>query len=166
MHRSTKIAAWVAAPFAILSAGTAQAATTTTTFPVTATVIKACIVSASPLAFGNYDPTSATPTDATTTLSVLCTVGTSFTVGLNPGTASGATVTTRKMANGANLLNYALYQDSGHSSNWGNTAGTDTPAATTAPIGTTAMTVYGRIASGQNVPIGSYSDTITVNVTY
>ena len=144
----------------------ANAVTATTTFPVNATVVKACIVSANPLNFGNYDPTSVTNLDGTTTLSVLCTIGTSYTVGLNVGTASGATVTTRKMTNGANTLNYALYQETGRTTNWGNTPGTDTPAATTAPIGASSFTVYGRVPSGQNEPIGSYTDTITVTVNY
>jgi len=167
MSRVHKVAlAKVLVIVALSTSGTAQAATATTTFPVTATVLKACVVSANPLAFGNYDPTSGTPLDATTTLSVLCTVGTSFTVGLNAGTASGASVTTRRMVNGANTLSYALYQDSGRSTNWGNTPGTDTPAATTAPIAASSLTVYGRVTAGQNVPVGSYSDTITVTVNY
>ncbi|MGH6617112.1 Csu type fimbrial protein [Sphingomonas sp.] len=150
----------------VLIAPAAQAATTTTTFPVTATVLKACVVSANPLPFGNYDPTATTPVDATTTLSVLCTVGTSFTVGLNAGTASGATVTTRRMTNGANTLSYALYQEAARTNNWGNTPGTDTPLATTAPILPTTLTVYGRLPASQNVPAGSYTDTITVTVNY
>jgi len=153
--------------FSILcSAPAAHAATTTTTFPVSATVLTACSVSALPLTFGNYDPTSATPLDATTTLSVLCTVGTSFTVGLNAGAASGATVTTRKMVNGANTLNYALFRETGRTNNWGNTPGTDTPPSTTAPVLPTALTVYGRVAAGQNVPAGGYADTVTVTVNY
>jgi spore coat protein U-like protein len=143
-----------------------HAATTTTTFPVTATVQTACSVSANPLNFGNYDPTSATPLDATTTLSALCTIGTSYTVGLNAGTASGATVTTRRMTNGANTLNYALYRDAGRTNNWGNTPGTDTPPATTAPVGASSLTVYGRVPAGQNVPAGGYADTITVTLNY
>ncbi|MFB9059440.1 MULTISPECIES: Csu type fimbrial protein [Sphingobium] len=143
-----------------------QAATTTTTFPVTASVLTACAVSANPLNFGNYDPTSATPLDATTNLSVLCTVGTSFTVGLNAGAASGATVTARRMVNGANILNYALYREAARTNIWGNTPGTDMPPATTAPILPTALTVYGRIPAGQNVPAGGYADTVTVTVNY
>ncbi len=150
----------------LLLAPAAQAATTTTTFPVTATVLKACVVSANPLSFGNYDPTATSPVDASTTLSVLCTVGTSFTVGLNAGTGSGATVTTRRMTSGANTLDYALYQETGRTNNWGNTPGTDTPLATTAPILASTLTVYGRLPASQNVPVGSYADTITVTVNY
>ena len=150
----------------VFAASATQAATTTTTFPVTATVLKACLVTANPLAFGNYDPTATTPLDGTATLSVLCTVGSSFTVGLNPGTATGATVATRHMTSGANTLGYALYQEAARISNWGNTPGTDTPLATTAPILPTTLTVYGRIPASQNVPAASYTDTITVAVNY
>ncbi|MBC7985517.1 MAG: spore coat U domain-containing protein [Sphingomonadaceae bacterium] len=151
---------------AAMTAGSANAATATTTFTVNATVLKACVVSALPLAFGNYDPTSGSGVNGSTTLSVLCTNGTSFTTGLNAGTASGATVSTRRMSNGANTLSYGLYQDAARTTNWGNTAGTDTPAAQTAGVGATSLTVYGAIPASQNVPIGVYSDTITVTVTY
>lgn len=149
--------------------GSAQAATATTTFPVTATVLRACVVTANPLNFGNYDPTAPAALDTTTTLSVLCTIGTSFTVGLNAGTTSGSTVTTRRMANSvnsANLLNYALYQEAARTTNWGNTPNTDTPAATIAPLLASTLTVFGRVPSGQNVPEGAYSDTVTVTVNY
>src|SRR5690242_18353199 len=144
----------------------AGAATTTTTFPVTATVLKACAVNANPLAFGTYDPTAAAALDATTTLSVLCTVGTSFTVGLNAGTSTGATVTARKMTSGANTLAYALFQEAARTNNWGNTPGTDTPPAVTAPVLPSTLTVYGRVPAAQNVPAGAYTDTVTVTVNY
>jgi len=144
----------------------AQAAPATTSFLVTTTVLKACIVSATPLAFGNYDPTATLPLDATSTLSVLCTIGTPFTVGLSAGLATSPSVTTRRMTNGANTVNYSLYQESTHTNNWGLTPGTDTPASTTAPIGATSMTVYGRVPAGQNVAANAYSDTITVSVNY
>lgn len=154
------------AALALVSVPAAHAATATTTFPVTANVVTACVVAASPLAFGNYDPTSGAALDGTTTLSVLCTVGTSFTVGLNAGSGTGATVTTRRMTQGANTLNYALYRDASRTNNWGNTPGTDTPAATTAPVLATPFTVYGRIPASQNVAAGGYTDTVTVTVNY
>jgi spore coat protein U-like protein len=157
---------FLAASVTAISVSAANAATTTTTFPVTATVLSACAVTANPLNFASYNPTAATPLDATTTLAVNCTVGTPFTVGLNAGTASGATVTTRRMTSGANALSYALYQEAARTNNWGNTPGTDTPAPVTAPVLPTSLTVYGRVPAGQNVPAGTYSDTITVTVNY
>jgi spore coat protein U-like protein len=149
--------------------GTASlAATTTTTFGVSATIVDSCSVSATALGFGNVDPVSlaGTAVDATTTVDVTCANGTAYDVGLDAGTATGATVTTRQMTSGANTLNYALYSDSGRTTNWGNTVATDTVTGT--GDGTAqSLTVYGRIPSGQGtVPTGAYSDTITVTVTY
>lgn len=144
----------------------AEAGTATTNFPVTATVLSVCAVSALPLAFGNYDPTSTSDLDASTTLSVLCTLGTSFTVGLSAGTASAATVSSRAMTNSGSTLSYALYQNAGRTTNWGNTAGVDTPAAVVAGLTPTSLTVYGRVTKNQNVSPGLYQDTITVTVNY
>lgn len=152
--------------FGISAPHAAQAATTTTTFAVTATVQPSCTVSATPLAFGSYNPLSATPLDATSTITVNCTTGTSYTVGLNAGGTSGATVTTRQMLLSTNSLNYTLYRDTGRTNNWGNTPGTDTPASATATTTAATLTVYGRIPALQNVPAGNYTDSVTVTVNY
>jgi spore coat protein U-like protein len=167
VNRTTRwLRAAIVVPAALIAAPMAHAATTTDTMGISATVLTACTLGTTSLAFGNYDPTSATDTDATATLTITCTTGTSFTVGLNAGTTSGTTVSTRKMANGANRLSYALYSNSGRTTNWGNTAGTDTPAAIVASSTASTMTVYGRVTALQNVPAGAYSDTVTVTVNY
>jgi spore coat protein U-like protein len=138
--------------------------TATTTFPVTVTVVKACAISATNLAFGTYVAT-ATST-STSIISVTCTNTTAYNVGLNAGTATGATVTTRKMTGpGGHLLGYSLYQNSGHSTNWGNTVGTDTEAGT-GNGALQSLTVYGQLPAGQFVTPGTYSDTITATITY
>jgi spore coat protein U-like protein len=144
----------------------AFAATATAPMAVTATVQSACIVAVTPLAFGAYDPTSGSAKDGTSTITVTCTSGTSFTVGLNGGSTSGATVTTRQMVNGASRLNYALYSDVSHSTNWGNTPGGDTPTATMATAVPSILTVYGRVGASQNVPAGAYTDSVIVTVNY
>lgn len=149
----------------LLSVKGVQAQTATTTFAVSATVLTTCLVAATPLAFGNYDPSSESNLDATNTVTVTCTTGTAYDIGLDTGTGTGATVTTRKMTFGTDTLDYTLYQDSSRTTVWGNTVGTDTVDAT-AGLLPTAHTVYGRVASGQNVPAGAYADTITVTVTY
>jgi spore coat protein U-like protein len=70
------------------------------------------------------------------------------------------------MVSGGNTLNYSLFSNAGRTTNWGNNIGTDTVAGT----GTGALqtlTVYGRIPASQTTaPVGSYSDTITVTVTF
>ena len=55
-------------------------------------------------------------------MTVTCTNTTTFNIGLNAGTATGATVTTRKMTGPASAtLNYKLFRDSARTQNWGNT---------------------------------------------
>lgn len=146
----------------------AWAATTNTTFDVTATVNDSCFVSATDLAFGVYDPSSGTPDEDSSTITVTCTAGTDYDIGLNAGTASGASVTTRQMTGPSptDLLNYSLYSDSGHTTNWGDTVGNDTVNVPSATGAAENHTVYGRIPINQYVTAGSYSDTITVTITY
>jgi spore coat protein U-like protein len=159
------VGAFFVAIVAALS-GPVRAATTTTPLVVTATVISTCVVVASPLAFGNYDPTSATATAGTTTVIVTCTAAVPYNVGLDAGTGTGATVTTREMT-GTNsaLLDYGLFQDAGHSTVWGNTIGINTlhDTATGLPI---TYTVYGLIPPQQSVGAGLYTDDVTVTITY
>ena len=153
----------IAATAVAIASMPASASTATTTFNVTATVQATCLISASNLGFGTY---SGSAIATTTTLSVTCTNSTTYNVGLNAGTATGATVTTRAMTGpGAATLSYALYQDSGHSTNWGNTVGTDTKSGTGNGSAQT-LTVYGNLTGAQYPAPGSYSDTITATITY
>ena len=133
-----------------------------TTFAVTATVQSTCLISASSMSFGTYTGAAA---PSTSTVTVTCTNTTPYTVGLNAGTATLATVTTRQMTGPSSaLLNYALYSDSARTVNWGNTTG-----SWVSGIGSGSaqgLTVYGQAAAGQYVTPGSYTDTITATVTY
>ncbi len=159
----------IVAVAALLLGGSLPAApatlTATSSILVTATVPQACIVVAQPMVFGNYDPTSATPTNGSTTLVVTCTLGTPYTIGLSTGSGTGATVASRKMTFGSNTLNYSLYSDSGHSTVWGPTIGTNTVAATSTGLPTT-YNVYGQIPAQQAASTGAYTDSVTVTVTY
>ncbi len=141
---------------------TADAATATGTIAVSATVLSFCAIAALPLAFGNY---SNAALSATTTLTVTCTSGTSYNVGLDSGIGTGASVATRKMSLLTNTLNYSLYSDAGHSTVWGNTIGTNTETGTGTGLVQT-LTVYGQIPGGQAVAPGAYLDTVTATVTY
>jgi spore coat protein U-like protein len=162
-HVRTLIVASVAFACVALLNLPASAATATTTFGITSTVQSNCVMSGNSLGFGAYTG-SAIP--VTTTLSVTCTNGTTYNVGLNAGTASGATVTNRGMTGpGGAWLGYALYQDSSRTTNWGQTVGTDTVGGT-GNGSAQSITVYGQLAASQFVTPGSYSDTITATITY
>lgn len=143
----------------------ANAGTATDNLAVSATVIASCNVSTSPLAFGNYNPVTATPLDAATSISVTCTNGTTYDVLMNEGGGSGASVGTRKMTSSGNLLNYSIYRDSNRSNVWGATIGSNVVSGT----GTGAaqpIDVYGRVPAQQAAPAGSYTDTVVVTVSY
>ncbi len=148
--------------FPLLLPVVSSADTTTTTMAVSATVLKACLTAAAPLAFGDYTATSVSANDAIAEIIVTCTVGTSYEVALDAGTGTGATTTIRKMSYLSNTLNYQLFKDSSRSQNWGNTVGTDTVTGT----GEGLHTVYGHIPPAQYGAPGAYADTITVTVTY
>ena len=140
-----------------------SAAVVTSTFTVTADVQTTCHVEADNLHFGDYEGLEI---DATTTLTATCSTGTPYTVGLNAGTSTGATVTTRKMTGPtAELLAYTLSQDAARSVNWGDTTGTDTvPGAGTGAA--QPLTVFGRVPASQFLAPGAFSDTITVTLTF
>jgi spore coat protein U-like protein len=131
-----------------------------------------CTTSAQAVAFGNYDPLALLPTDSTGQVSVTCTnlvsLLTSYTVALSTG-ISGS-YATRQLASGANRLNYNLYRDPTRLLVWGNGTGGSSTVSNTflvVLLGITANhAVYGRIPAEQAVAVGSYSDTITVTVTY
>jgi spore coat protein U-like protein len=137
--------------------------TATTTFPVTVVIQATCMISATALAFGTY---SGALINSTSTISVTCTNTTPYNVGLNAGTATGATVTNRSMTGpAAALLGYKLFSNAGRTTNWGNTVGTDTVAGT--GNGTIqSLTVYGQLPAGELATAGSYTDTIIATVTY
>jgi spore coat protein U-like protein len=148
----------------------AKSATTTTTFAVTATVASTCSATATALSFGAYTPGSGALAN-NSTISVKCTKNTPFTVALNGGSTAGGTVAQRLMASGANHLQYNLYTTAGFATVFGDGTGTSqTEAGTGSGVATAnSFTVYGQLpdnATNQAAIPGSYSDTITVTITY
>ncbi len=156
----------------VLVSAEASAATATANLSVSATVAATCSISTTALAFGAYDPVGAnasSPLDGTGTVVVTCTSGAPAAVtlgqGANANTGSTDALPLRRMkdASGA-FLSYALYQDNGHTTIWGNT--TLTSVAQTGSGTTSSINVYGRVAAGQNVGTGSYTDTVVATVTF
>jgi spore coat protein U-like protein len=165
MHFS--IRSWISALLTVAAigwAGPAAGTTTTATFQVQIIITNACSIdSTSTLNFGSQG-TLAFAVAATS--SVSCTLALPSSISLDAGTGSGATVTTRKMTGpGSATVNYSLYQDITHLLIWGNTIGTNTMPG----IGTglsIPYTVFGHVPSQATPGAGTYTDTITVTVTY
>jgi spore coat protein U-like protein len=160
---------------ALLGAAPAMAGSTSGTFSVTANVVAACKVNSSTgIAFGNYDPANANATAAlpgTGSMNITCTKSTVATVALDQGananTGSTCTAPDRRMKAGTNFLSYGIYTDTGRQSAWGCTSGTNTSSftSTTAASGV-ALTTYGSVPGGQDLPAGAYTDTVTFTVSF
>jgi spore coat protein U-like protein len=124
----------------------------------------ACTVTATPVAFGTYDPTATAPTDANGTVKVT-------------GDAAGCGAPTIKLGRSGGSYNprvftagptttfaFHLYSDAGHTIVWGDgTASTSiVTGAAIGANGTQSFIVYGRIDAKQTVTPGTYSAPIAV----
>ena len=165
-----KIGKWLreaslAASMLLISGGLALAATVSGNLPVSASVSNNCAFGTiNALNFGAYDPVVAnasTDLTGTGTFALTCTSGGSITIGLSLG--GHAVSTQRNMADaGTDKLSYNLYQDSTDTTVWDET----TTKSDTGTGSAVTYTVYGVVPHGQNVPAGSYSDTVSIDVTY
>lgn len=160
------------AAFGLLDAATAEAGTGTSNLTVSASVSANCTISTSAVAFGAYDPVSANAASAlngTGGVTVTCTNGSSAAITLGQGANANAgstdAVPDRRMIDGSsNHLSYSLWQDSARTVVWGNTAGTGVGHSGDGTA--TNVTIYGKIPAAQNVPAGSYGDTVVATVTF
>jgi spore coat protein U-like protein len=144
------------------------AADASTSLSVSASVSNNCLISTTALTFAPYDPVVANATadlDGTGHVVVACTKGAAPTIGL--GTGSSASGGQRRLADGSgNFLTYDLYKDAGRSTAWASSGG----GLLTTPIAPSKVardfTVYGRVAGSQDVPAGSYADTVVATVNF
>ena len=165
MERSALLKIFSVTTLSLLGSGNIFAATTTSNFNVTATVSNACQnLSANNISFGTYDPLSGSDSTSTGSISVQCTKDAAYALSLSTGSSSS--YTNRTMSNGTDTINYNLYNDSGHTTVWGDGTNSTSTVSGTATGGTDSSTVYAKATAGQSVSAGSYSDTITVTITY
>ena len=149
--------------------GSAHAATVDDSFRVSIEIRESCTlnVSSAAVAFGQVNRSDAS--DAGSTVSVTCTTGTPWVLGLNNGqNASGAavTATNRRMSSGSGFVPYGLYRDTNRTQLFGSTAGTDT-ASGTGTGSAQSVAIFGRVsAAATNVAAGTYQDTVVAQVTY
>ena len=147
----------------LLLSQSASAETATDNMAVSASVSSVCSVDASAMAFGEVATSGAT--DSTSTITVNCTGGGAYTVGLGNGLHNVAAQ--RNLQSGANILAYDLFKDEARATRWG-----DAGAGLVSGIGNAAdqvLTVYGQITTGQTLVSGNgtpYTDTVLVTLTY
>lgn len=151
----------------VLAAGTgisAQAVSPQTAIMALSTqVVANCTISAADLSVSGYDTIVAHKNadfDNQSSLTVACTKDTSAEVTFNEGGN-----TSRKLKDlSGNLLDYELYTDQAGGAVWGS----DKLSGKTI-VGTgedQIVPVYMRVSQGQNVPAGTYTDSVTATITF
>ncbi len=125
-----------------------------------------CSASANGVAFGSYNSLAGLAVDSVGSVSVSCVLSLGYTISLSPGGAGS--FAPRQLNNGGNTLNYNLYTNPTYLTVWGDgSGGTGTvPGSIGLLLLPVNHVVYGRIPAGQNAAAGSYTDTISVTVTY
>jgi spore coat protein U-like protein len=138
---------------------------------------QSCSAALVPVAFGTYNPRTATDNTSTGTATVTCTgvLGIGITLLMNytirlDGGGSGNQLA-RQMRNAAgNTLNYSLRANSTNGTIWGDGSGGTTTQGGSWLLGVFVpprlFTIYGRIPARQNVAVGSYSDSVLVTVSF
>lgn len=128
-----------------------------------------CTISVTGVAFGTYDPMGASQLDGTGSVRLDCRHNDDPIVSIGPGGSGNQAA--RRMANGADTLQYNLFTDAARTVTWGNgTGGTATHAPpVTQSVGLRRIRqspIYGRIPPRQNVRAGTYSDSLFVTVSF
>lgn len=149
-----------------------MAANATNDVVISANVVASCRVNSGALNFNTYDGinlNASTPLQRSGIFRVNCTNGSSalakLSQGNNPDSGSTDPSPIRRMEGDPGVyLNYELYQDASYTTAWGNTNATGKSLTGSGTL--TNVPVYGRVLAGQIVPAGTYSDTVTITVSF
>ncbi|MGQ0588201.1 MAG: Csu type fimbrial protein [Sphingosinicella sp.] len=137
---------------------------------IVGTPADACTVSATGVMFGAYDPRATGPDDGTGAIDIACHPS-DQSVNIALSTGSSGSFSARRMSSGAAQLDYNLYTGTSRTVVWGDgSGGTSTVTLTEGNVSggrrRFSADIFGRIPALQNVPAGSYVDTIVVTVTF
>ena len=146
---------------AVVSARAARAP-----FRVSAMNNNSCNISTTSMSFGTRTDLNSVQT-ASNQISVTCTNGVKYSLGLSNGSNGGTSPSNRFVANAASSqkIIYGIYQNSSLTQQWGSTAGADVISGTATGL-TQVYNAYGQIPV-QLTPLGgSYSDTVVITLTY
>jgi spore coat protein U-like protein len=169
--RRHTVSALVAASLLAAAPAALAAGTTSGNIGVSATIGANCLLTTVAIAFGVYDPLSATPLNGTGQVQLACTVGATPAVALDNGL--NVNVAQRRLVSSGNFLNYDIYEPATNAAAaacaYTNPYPTVAPGFTLTAAPTTAsrnFNVCGRIPAGQSSPNGTYADTVTATITF
>lgn len=125
-----------------------------------------CNITATPLAFGNYDTLSTTPLDSTASLNISCKPKKPFTVTVQFSPGSSGSFSQRSMSGPGTLL-YNLFTDASMTNIMGDgTGGSSTLQRIVDKANPWNLTIFGRIPALQTVPAGIYADSLTATILF
>jgi spore coat protein U-like protein len=145
------------------ASGSALANSDSDVLTVRVTVQEACSIAGTTIDFGTYSAGQQAALDAQGAISYSnCGAGT-LNISLDGGAAGN--VANRAMSNdNSDSLSYQLYRNSARNQVWG--SGADAQQVVLLVPDSGSVPVYGRIPGGQNVPSGTYTDTVNVTLTF
>jgi spore coat protein U-like protein len=144
---------------AILAASSAFAQSATSAFTVTATVARTCTVSANNVTLPPYDSTGGTTSEGTTTVNVACTRRTPYSVTL----ASTGNLWQLSPPSGSDRLDYQIFSEASHTTRWNEITAVSGTGAGHVP---NQHVAYFRVPASQDAGEGTYTDTVTMTVSY
>ena len=125
--------------------------------------LRACSINVTGVNFGTYDVFSNAALDSTGKINMNCPSGVGYSISLSGGSGN---YTQRVMSNGAHALNYNLYTAANRAFVWGDATSGGASASGSGTGMSVNHVVYGRVPPRQNIPAGSYSDTINLIITF
>lgn len=139
--------------------------------PAAACTLCSCTSSVTSLSFGDYDPVSPVPKDATALVSVDCTGLVSLFGQIEVRASAGVSgdKLQRTLVRGGSVLRYNIYANSARSQVLAD--GLQGTTTITSPLNgllffSTSVPLYGRIQPNQWVSTGTYTDTVVISVEY
>lgn len=126
---------------------------------VSAEVPPVCSVTATPMSFGQISLLNH-PVAASSSIQVQCNTASEIITLDNGRTGTGPV--SRFLVSGLNSVTYGIYQDAAHTRPWGSTKGSDAENAS----GDAVLTAYGLVPVQTTPPPGSYTDEVSVTVSY
>ncbi|MGB7193096.1 MAG: spore coat U domain-containing protein [Collimonas pratensis] len=134
-------------------------------------LLASCTVAATGITFPAYVSPGGGNADATGNSAVTCSglgLLVNYTITLSAG--NGTFASRSLVFATVNILSYNMFTDTGRTTIWGDgSAGTSTVSDSyLLSLGNTTRnyTVYGRVPGGQNKRAGTYTDTVTMTITF
>lgn len=143
-------------------------AATSTTFQVSASIVSGCLVVGGATNYGSldYGTQSATSTSTVSTslgvgVQLQCTPGVALSMTIDGGRNGGGSI--RNLSNGVSQIPYTLYSEASFSQAL--TVGQSVNVAYSNP-NNIRLPIYGRVVLPGNLPAGTYTDVVQVQLTW